>query len=46
MDENDFNDNSRREPAATDVKRKGLALLIYDLKHRELIPVIYSVECN
>ncbi|XP_046450998.1 uncharacterized protein LOC124199271 isoform X1 [Daphnia pulex] len=39
MDENDFNDNSRREPAATEVKRKGLALLIYDLKHRELIPV-------
>ncbi|XP_046651657.1 uncharacterized protein LOC124342637 [Daphnia pulicaria] len=39
MDENDFNENSRREPAATEVKRKGLALLIYDLKHRELIPV-------
>jgi hypothetical protein len=46
MDEN-FNDNSRREPAATEVKRKGMVYsLIYDLKHRELIPVIYSVECN
>jgi hypothetical protein len=38
MDEDDFNENSRREPG-TEGKKKGMALLIYDLKHRELIPV-------
>ncbi len=38
MDEDDFNENSRREPA-TEGKKKGMDLLIYDLKHRELIPV-------